>query len=403
MSGTGFLDGFEPKKGNFEPAPKGGKKKKETKVKKEPKQQKITEPVVEGTQVPSDDSFEADNEKEASALKAAKAKVKGQEQAMASVGLPNANSAIQRMIQSARVQMPPEHNFVLCGISGPPKSGKSGGVLDSRTKEEIANGAEIAHLDFDMGGISTVSAHHAGNPGILVFNPWEFNYDAETTDSYDFPATFQKVINLLKGLLAQVEYQRAYYAEHGKMPKPYLKTVVFDGADQWLHICETVMKIEDLELGVDGLDAAVYLRQHEKGDAKKKSVSRFNWNLRTIRYQTAIHLLRELCRLGVHCYVITHMKPGYDSTGNEVAGADKPKWHSDTEGQLQQVVYTELEEERNEVGELTGVVRAYGVVVANRTSLASPERFLIFERNSDGGVWHGWPGIAEGDFTGGAE
>ena len=76
------------------------------------------------------------------------------------------------------------------------------------------------------------------------------------------------------------------------------------------HLHETVMKIEDLELvGADGLDAAVYLRQHEKGDAKKKSVSRFNWNLRTIRYQTAIHLLRELCRLGVHCYVITHMKP----------------------------------------------------------------------------------------------
>ena len=179
----------------------------------------------------------------------------------------------------------------------------------------------------------------------------------------------------MKGLLEQVEYQRAYFSEHGKMPTPYLKTVVFDGADQWLHICETVMKIEDLELGADGLDAAVYLRQHEKGDAKKKSVSRFNWNLRTIRYQTAIHLLRELCRLGVHCYVITHMKPSYDSSGNEVAGADKPKWHSDTEGQLQQVIYTELEEERNELGELTGVVKAYGVVVANRTSLASPERF----------------------------
>ncbi len=403
MSGTGFLDGFEPKKGNFEPAPKD---KKATKKKKpsEPKVAKIIdEPIVEGTQVPSDDSFEADNEKEASALKAAKEKVKGQEKAMSGVALPNANPAIQRMLASARMQMNPDHKFVLCGVAGPPKSGKSGGPLDSRTKEEIKAGAEIAHVDFDMGGLSTVAAHHADKPGILVLNPWVFNYNPETRDSYDFPATFTKTIDILKGLLAQVEYQRAYYAEHGKMPKPYLKTVVFDGADQWLHICETVMKIEDLELGVDGLDAAVYLRQHEKGDAKKKSVSRFNWNLRTIRYQTAIHLLRELCRLGVHAYVITHMKPGYDSTGNEVAGADKPKWHSDTEGQLQQVVYTELEEERNESGELTGVVRAYGVVVANRTSLASPERFLIFERNPDGGIWHGWPGIAEGDFTGGAE
>ena len=100
----------------------------------------------------------------------------------------------------------------------------------------------------------------------------------------------------------------------------------------------------------------------------------------------------------IGCALLCHHThdPGYDSSGNEVAGVDKPKWHSDTEGQLQQVIYTELEEERNELGELTGVVKAYGVVVANRTSLASPERFLIFERNSDGGVWHGWPGYCRG-------
>ena len=51
MSGTGFLDGFEPKKGNFEPEAKGSKKK-ATKA-KEPKQAQIVEPVVEGAQVPS--------------------------------------------------------------------------------------------------------------------------------------------------------------------------------------------------------------------------------------------------------------------------------------------------------------------------------------------------------------
>ena len=38
--------------------------------------------------------------------------------------------------------MPAKHNYVLTGIAGPPKSGKSGGVLDSRAKE-IKNSAEI--------------------------------------------------------------------------------------------------------------------------------------------------------------------------------------------------------------------------------------------------------------------
>ena len=160
------------------------------------------------------------------------------------------------------------------------------------------------------------------------------------------------------------------------------------------------MKIEDLELGVDGIDAAAFLRQHEKGDQKKKSVSRFNWNLRTIRYTLALQLLRELGRYGVHCYFITHTTPDYDSNGNEIPGSAVPKWLKNTEGQLQQFVMTELEEERNENGELTGVVRAYGILMSNRTSLSAPERWLIFERNAEGGKWHGWPGVAEGKFGG---
>ena len=399
MSGTGFLDGFKEKKGNFEPETKDKKKASAPKKKEAPKQVKIIEePVVEGTQAPLKKVEEPVKEE---AKKEVKVKPKKESKpVVVDQALPNANPAIQRMIASARAPVPTT-NYVLCGVAGPPKSGKTGGAMASRTPQEIKDGAEIWHVDFDMGGITTVAAHHSDAPGIVVLNPWVFNYSPDSRESYDFPATFQKTIDILKAAQAQTDAQRAYYNEHGKMPKPYLKTVIFDGADQWLHICETVMKIEDLELGADGIDAAVYLRQHEKGDAKKKSVSRFNWNLRTIRYQVAIHHLRELCRLGVHCYVITHMKPGYDNQGNQIAGADVPKWHNDTDGMLQQIVYTELEEERNDMGELTGVVKAYGVVVANRTSLSSPKRFLIFERNNDGGVWHGWPGIEDGDFTGG--
>ena len=54
--------------------------------------------------------------------------------------------------------------------------------------------------------------------------------------------------------------------------------------------------------------------------------------------------------------------------------------------------------ERNEHGELTGVVRAYGTLLAHRTSLLSPDRWLIFERNNEGGEWFGTPGMAQGTF-----
>ena len=278
----------------------------------------------------------------------------------------------------------------MCGIAGHPKTGKTGIVLDSLTPEEIEAGAEIWHIDFDLGGETTKAAHHADKENnLVILNPWVFNYKNSRVP-YDFPSTFQQTIDILKAAKAQMDIQTLYEAQHGELPNPYLKTVVFDGADHWLHITETCMKVDDLELGVDGISVA--------GRATSTKIGRFNWNIRATRYQTAMVAMRELCRGGVHCYVITHMKPSYDSSGNELVGQDKPKWLKDTEGHLQQVIYTEIEEERDEHGELTGIVRGYGVVVANRTSLKSAGRVLIFERNEDGGEWHGWKGIAEGNF-----
>jgi hypothetical protein len=382
--GTGFLDNFTPAKGNFEPAlkAKGEMKKpsKATRPKVQPKAQPKAQPTVLKEKPKAAPSLSQDS---------------------APVALPNANPAIIAMINSARAALITDNQFILCGIYGPPKSGKTGGVLDSLTPEEIKNGAEIWHLDYDLGGASTRSAHHADKAkNIVVLNPWVFNYNSETTDTYDFLATYHKTLGILKAAQAQVEHQREFLLNNGHLPNPYLKTIVFDGADQWLHICETCMKIEDLELGADGLDAAVYLRQHEKGDQKKKSVNRFNWNLRTIRYQVAIHMLRELCRNNIHAFVITHTKPNYDNQGNELAGDGQPKWHKDTEGMLQQEVRTWLEEERNESGELTGIVKAYASLITHRTNLSSPKKWCIFERNEEGGKWFGWSGIAQGKFGG---
>ena len=62
-------------------------------------------------------------------------------------------------IQAARARATRYHKHVLCGIAGPPKSGKSGQVLDSLTEEEKEDGAQIWHIDYDAGGESTKAAH----------------------------------------------------------------------------------------------------------------------------------------------------------------------------------------------------------------------------------------------------
>jgi len=375
MMGTGFLDGFKEKKGNFEPPVKGAEKKAQPKKAQQPnKQQKVQDRPLPPAK---------------KQVKTEKPKAVAHE-APAFNASANMNPLIARMIQSARTMAVRQDTYVMCGIAGHPKTGKTGMVLDSLTPDEVANGAEIWHLDFDLGGETTKAAHHKDKAAnIVILNPWVFNY-GDSRVPYDFPATFQKTVDILKAGQAQMEEQNNYYAKHGKMPNPYLKSVVFDGADHWLHITETCMKVDDLELGVDGIAVA--------GKKATTQIGRFNWNIRATRYQTAMVALRELCRGGVHAYIITHMKPAYDKTGNELVGQDSPKWLKDTEGHLQQVVYTEVEEERDENGELTGIVRGYARVVANRTSLQSGGRHLLFERNNDGGTWFGWDGMKGGDF-----
>ena len=120
MSGTGFLDGFKEKKGNFEPETKD-KKKATTPKKAEPKQAKIIEePVVEGSQEPPK---KVEEPVKAEAKKEVKAKPKKEVKPVVVAGgipqtLPNANPAIQRMIASARAPVPTT-NYVLCGVAGP--------------------------------------------------------------------------------------------------------------------------------------------------------------------------------------------------------------------------------------------------------------------------------------------
>tara|TARA_R110000787_G_scaffold94113_5_gene196690 strand:- start:843 stop:2069 length:1227 start_codon:yes stop_codon:yes gene_type:complete len=279
--------------------------------------------------------------------------------------------------------------YVLMGIAGPPKSGKSGSVLDSLTDEEKDNGAEIHHIDFDLGGETTKAAHHSGTNNIVVLNPWVINRNPSRVP-YDFPATYQRTIDYLRAAVEMADAQLVYFNEHGVMPSPYLKTVVFDGADHWLNICETVMKVDDLKLGPDGIAVA--------GRDATTKIGRFNWNIRKNRYNSALTVLQELCRRGIHCYLITHMKTAYDSTGNEILGAESPHWLKDTEGWLQQMAIFEVNEERDERGELTGVLNSYSIVTQNRTSLKSSGKIHIFRRDKEGGEWFGWKGLRDGSL-----
>ena len=395
MSDTGFLDKWEKKDEEETPA--------EPEVKTEPRTNVWGEPVAE---LDPNDTRSLE-ERELAAMEADRA---AQEAAKAATVVrppvatlsaatggskgnwmaPSANPA-WREINAARARATSDANYVLLGMAGPPKCGKTGSVLDSLTDEEVEAGAEIHHIDFDLGGETTKAAHHSDKAkNIVVLNPWVIDKNPSRVP-YDFPATYQRSIDYLLAAIEMANAQAEYFTEHGKMPNPYLKAVCFDGADHWLNICETVMKVDDLKLGPDGIAVA--------GKDATTKIGRFNWNIRKNRNNAALTALQELCRRGIHCYIITHMKTAYDSSGNEIIGAETPHWLKDTEGWLQQVAIFEVNEERDERGELTGEVNSYAVLTQNRTSLKSSGKVHIFRRDKDGGEWFGWPGLCDGSFS----
>ena len=295
------------------------------------------------------------------------------------------------IVRDARIMAKYTPVCVLAMIAGPAKSGKTGMVLDSLTEEEIAGGAEIWHVDFDLGGDTTKAAHHSDKKdNIVVISPWVMVQN-QSRVPYDFQATYQRVLDILNHAHEVAVKQAAYFVEHGRMPNPYLKTLVFDGADQWLNICGTLMKVYDLDLGRDGIATT--------GQKTTTKIGRFNWEIRKNRYRAALpHGLQETARLGVHCYVITHMKPSYDSNGNEILGSDVPDILPRSEGDFQQLIHVRVEEQRNEKGELTNQTRSIATVVENRTSLKCGQPVLLFIRDPDEPQWFGWPGLRDGSF-----
>ena len=400
---TGFMDKWEKKDTSEDatPAPKEEKEEKQIFIKEgeyDPNlsieeqelrdieaAEEMTGYTGEGASTYEDGKFKVKEEKKVT-------KKKPKKKAPATQWLEKSANPAWDQIEAARAKnlISEKTYYVMMGIWGPPKSGKTGAVLDSLTQEEKDNGAEIHHYDFDLGGETTKSAHHEGDTNILVLTPWVMTTTAASRVPYDYPATFQNTMDYLRAAVEMAKAQLLYYNEHGEMPKPYLKSVVFDGADHWLHICETIMKVDDRKLGPDGIAVA--------GKDATTKIGRFNWNIRKSRYNSALTPLQEVCRLGVHCYIITHGKTAYDSGGNEIIGAETPHWLKDTEGWLQQVAKFEVTEERDEKGELTGISESHAIITHNRTSLKSSGRVKIFRRDSEGGEWFGWKGLRDGSL-----
>ena len=108
--------------------------------------------------------------------------------------------------------------------------------------------------------------------------------------------------------------------------------------------------------------------------------------------------LMEIARRGVHCYFIAHMKPLTTRQGMKLQEPSPPTGLRATprHGFSKSLRFALSESVMK--GALTGASHSVATLTDNRQSLHVPPSVVLFEKNSDGGVWHGWKGLRDGSF-----
>ena len=130
--------------------------------------------------------------------------------------------------------------------------------------------------------------------------------------------------------------------------------VLVSGLDSWLEVCTNNMRIIDLGLAKDGIEAA------DNRGAGKQRESRDNPTglSVTLDFYQLTALSRSLVRAGVRVFWETHMRATSFSFGktNDDEQSWQPEWEKKTNNYLPTIIYTSTENEYDDEGELVKTV-----------------------------------------------
>jgi hypothetical protein len=261
------------------------------------------------------------------------------------------------------------HRFV--GIWGADGTGKSGIVMDAFGNDpNKAEGATLHALDFDMGSSMLASAIHP-DENIVSWNPWAMG----TTDrtAYDYNATHSRVMNIMKYIVSEVRAGKPVWG------------VLISGVDSWLEICTNNMRIVDLGLAADGIEAA-------DGQGAAKVESQASWAIRNTRFHQLTQLSRDLVRLGVSVYWETHEKMTGNFYGPESGRKAGPDWEKKTTNYIPNIIRMESIEVKDESGNVasTNYVARF-VKCKTNPALQDQERVVFTTKADEEPVWFGLP------------
>mgnify|MGYP003111624968 CR=1 FL=1 len=297
----------------------------------------------------------------------------------------DAFSDLREELQNLHQTRPKTHLFV--GIAGHENTGKTGIVLDAFSQDEEAtkNGDILEIIDFDGGGSASASAFYGDNERIRCWEPWVMQKNDRT--AYDYPATHNRVMKIL-----QFAAQRAREQNNPDYEGPRLWGVIVTGVDLWDSVCVNNMRIVDLNLARDGIEAA---------DWNKKVGHQWDWAIRKTRFHQMTAICRSLVKLGVRIFWETHLRlTNYSFGKNEEQAKWRPDWEKSSNNYVFQIIICEREDTfDDESGDLVkSEYTATFEKCKTNASLQGQKRTILVTEIGKPPVWIGLPELSDGSL-----
>jgi len=280
---------------------------------------------------------------------------------------------------------PKTHLFV--GIVGHENTGKSAIVLDAFSKDEEAtkNGDALDIIDFDGGGSASASAFYPDNERIRCWEPWVMQKNDRT--AYDYPETHNRVMKILQFAAQRAREQNEPDFEGGR-----LWGVHITGVDLWDSVCVNNMRIVDLNLAKDGIEAA---------DWNKKVGHQWDWAIRKTRFHQLTAICRGLVKLGVRVFWETHLRlTNYSWGANEETSQWRPDWEKSSNNYVFQIILCEREDTYDdESGDIMkSEFTATFEKCKTNAALQGQKRTILVTEVGKPPVWIGLPEFIDGSL-----
>lgn len=234
---------------------------------------------------------------------------------------------------------PGSHQWV--ALAGHEGSGKSGLVLDAYANDPNRHEKdELWIKDFDNGGTMLHDAYYADDRSIINWDPWVYQKGERTVN--DYVGTHQRVIDICE-YAADIATKQLDPDYDGQR----IWGILISGCDLWDQVCVNNMRITDLGLSRDGIEAA-----DNRGAGENNRIGhQWDWAIRKTRFHQLTAISRRLVKLGVRVYWETHLRmTNYSYGSNESSAKWRPDWEKASNNYLPTIIICDRHDEVDEDG-----------------------------------------------------